>query len=84
MNTDNFEGGLAPARRTRGRLSSAFAAPALDDVAEADIARGQIDAVFGTLARMQLRLDVLAREQADSFATITALLEQLASRDATR
>jgi hypothetical protein len=35
--------------------------------------------VLGALARMQLRLDVLAREQSDLFAQVLARLDQLAA-----
>lgn len=45
-----------------------------------EIARGQSDAVLGALGRMQLRLDVLSREQADALASISALLEHVVAR----
>jgi hypothetical protein len=35
--------------------------------------------VLGALARMQLRLDVLAREQSDLFAQVLARLDEIAA-----
>jgi hypothetical protein len=35
--------------------------------------------VLGALARMQLRLDVLAREQSDMFAQVMARLDEIAA-----
>ena len=83
MNTsgNTADTALAPARRTRSRFTSlAPAAPVVADFADAEVARGQSDAIFGALARMQLKLDVLAREHTDSLATIVSLLEQLNAR----
>jgi hypothetical protein len=59
-----------PARRRRGGGDS----PAYDD---ADLARGQAAAVLGVLGRMQLRLDVLAKEQAAAFARLDERLTAL-------
>jgi hypothetical protein len=73
------DGGLAPVRRGRGRASEAAPDP-VPEWDDADLARGQAAAVLGALGRMQLRLDVLAREQADGFARLTALLEDLQAR----
>lgn len=47
---------------------------------EAEVARGQADAVLGALGRMQLRLDVLAREQADALDRILTTLDRLGDR----
>lgn len=58
--------GLAPA------ASEAFADP--------EVARGQSDAVLGALGRMQLRLDLLAREQSEALGMITQVLEQVLER----
>ena len=66
---------LSPVRR-RG-LPSAQPAEAY---ADAEIARGQSDAVLGALGRMQLRLDVLAQEQSEALATMAMVLEQVVER----
>jgi hypothetical protein len=63
---------LAPTRRTRS--APAQPAPDFDD---ADVARGQAAAVLGALGRMQLKLDVLAREQSEALARIEAMLLKL-------
>jgi hypothetical protein len=67
---------LSPVRRRGG----AQQAQAPESYADAEIARGQADAVLGALGRMQLRLDVIGREQTDSLASITRLLEQVLVR----
>lgn len=66
---------LSPVRR-RG-LSSGQPA---ESYADAEIARGQSDAVLGALGRMQLRLDVLAQEQSEALATMAMVLEQVVER----
>jgi hypothetical protein len=48
--------------------------------ADAEIARGQSDAVLGALGRMQLRLDLLAQEQSEALATMAMVLEQVVER----
>lgn len=55
-------------------------APPMEAYDNAEIARGQADAVLGALGRMQLRLDVLAREQSEALARIEALLEAALKR----
>lgn len=65
---------LSPVRR-RGLTPAASEA-----YADPEIARGQADAVLGALGRMQLRLDLLAREQSESLGMITQVLEQLLER----
>ena len=62
-----------PARRRRGASEGV-------DYDSADLARGQAAAVLGVLGRMQLRLDVLAREQSAAFARIEARLTELERR----
>jgi hypothetical protein len=62
--------------RRRGNSSSAPA----EAYADAEMARGQADAVLGALGRMQLRLDVLAHEQSEALALITSTLEHVADR----
>jgi len=64
-----------PARGRLGRPASAAADAAAVEAAE--VLQGQAAAVLGALARMQLRLDVLAREQSDLFAQVLARLDQL-------
>ena len=66
---------LSPMRR-RGNSSSA----PVEAYADAEVARGQADAVLGALGRMQLRLDVLAHEQSEALALITSTLEQVVDR----
>lgn len=70
---------LAPARRVRPRSpeSPEFAPSDYDD---AEVARGQSAAVLGALGRMQLRLDVLAREQSTALGHIQDALERLEAR----
>lgn len=68
---------LAPARRAR--QAPAPVAPT-SDYDDAEVARGQAAAVLGALGRMQLTLDVMAREHADALARITEVLEDLESR----
>ena len=81
MTSPSNDGALAPARRSRTRFSAlpeaAQQAPEYTDV---EVARGQSDAVLGALARMQLKLDVLARENADTSARLFLALEQLSKR----
>ena len=75
------EASLSPARRGLARLSShASAATAGRGYEDAELARGQAAAVLGALARMQLRVDVLAREQSDMFAKLSELLEAINSK----
>lgn len=69
-----LESRLAPARRRAPEDEHGA-----DDL-EADVARGQAAAVLGALGRFQLRLDVLARAQQDSWAAVTAQLEDLSGR----
>jgi hypothetical protein len=65
--------GLSPVRR-RG-------APVLPEAFDdAEVARGQSDAVLGALGRMQLRLDLLAREQGEALDQIYAALERIGAR----
>lgn len=65
---------LSPVRR-RGAP-----APSSESYADSEIARGQADAVLGALGRMQLRLDLLAREQSEALGMITQVLEQVLER----
>ena len=67
---------MAPVRR-RSTPAAPTAAPHFD---EAEIARGQADALLGALGRMQIRLDLLSREQADHFDRIATALERLNER----
>jgi hypothetical protein len=70
------EHALAPARtpRTRDRRP---AAPEYDD---ADVQRGLAAAVLGSLGRIQLRLDALAREQSEAFAELLTSVSDLERR----
>lgn len=65
---------LSPVRRRGAAIAGA------EGYADAEVARGQADAVLGALGRMQLRLDLLAKEQSDSLGMITQVLEQLLER----
>jgi len=68
------EESLAPSRRSR-RTGTA---PALgSDYDEAEVARGSATALLGALGRMQLKLDVLAREQSETLARLEAKVEAL-------
>jgi hypothetical protein len=64
---------LAPLRRGKS-TRPAGAAPDVDDL---DVARGQAAAVLGALGRLQLRVDVLAREQREAFDAIQHALADL-------
>jgi hypothetical protein len=64
---------LSPVRRRGGQQTQ-------ESYADAEVARGQADAVLGALGRMQLRLDVLSREQSEALTGITSLLEHLIAR----
>lgn len=68
------ESALSPVRR-RG-----MPAQPAEAFADAEIARGQSDAVLGALGRMQLRLDLLAQEQSEALATMAMVLEQVVER----
>lgn len=66
---------LSPVRRRGG------GAPApVESYTDPEIARGQADAVLGALGRMQLRLDLLAREQSEALGMVTQVLEQVLER----
>lgn len=76
---------FTPARRARIRTphkgSPAQSAP--DSAGEddlTDVERGRTLALLAALGRIQLRLDVLAREQRDGLASVEARLEQLEDR----
>jgi hypothetical protein len=64
---------IAPVRR-RGSQ------PAAESFDDPEIARGQSDALLGALGRMQLRLDVLAREQGEAFDKILSAIDRLNTR----
>lgn len=69
------ESSLSPVRRRglqAGRQDEGYA--------DAEIARGQSDAVLGALGRMQLKLDLLAQEQSEALSTMAMVLEQVAER----
>jgi hypothetical protein len=69
------ESPLSPVRRRGGSASVP-----VESYTEPEIARGQSDAVLGALGRMQLRLDMLAREQSEALGMITQVLEQVLDR----
>ena len=70
----------SPNRPARGRLGRPAPAAAEPTALEpSEVLQGQSAAVLGALARMQLRLDVLAREQSDLFAQVLARLDELAA-----
>ena len=78
MTSPAQDGAFAPASRNRSRFTAVPAvAPSVGDYADAEVARGQSDAIFGALARLQLKVDVLTREHSDALARVEALLQQL-------
>lgn len=66
---------LAPSRRSR--RTGAPAAPQASDYDEAEVARGQSAALLGALGRLQLRFDVVAREQAEAIERLEAKVDAL-------
>ena len=68
------EESLAPSRRHR-RTGPAPAVPS--DYEDAEVARGSATALLGALGRMQLKLDLLAREQSDAIARLEAKIDGL-------
>ncbi|MCW2498785.1 MAG: hypothetical protein JWN87_461 [Frankiales bacterium] len=68
---------LAPSRRARRGV---VAPTVLSDYDEAEVARGTAAAVLGALGRMQLKLDVLAKEQAEVLARLEARIVALDQR----
>ena len=66
---------LSPARR--GRHTPL--AEVIDGM-DADLARGQAAAVLGGLGRLQLRLEVMAREQGEALAHLQQQLAELTRR----
>lgn len=74
------EGALPGSRRPRAKLGGAgqvAAAPVPVDAEDLDLLRGQAAAVLAALGRMQLRLDVLARDQAEQIERLVAAVEDL-------
>jgi hypothetical protein len=72
---------LTPARTPRGRErrpgSAGAPDPGYDD---AEVQRGLAAAVLGSLGRIQLRLDAIAREQTDTFAELREALAAIDRR----
>jgi hypothetical protein len=66
---------LAPSRRSRRSATTPLAAPS--DYDDAEVARGSATALLGALGRLQLKLDVAAREQADAIARLEAKVDRL-------
>lgn len=73
------EAALPGSRRPRARLGGAGQVPAAPvvDADDLDLLRGQAAAVLAALGRMQLRLDVLAHEQAEQIDRLVASVEEL-------
>ncbi|MCW2708032.1 MAG: hypothetical protein JWM22_1874 [Frankiales bacterium] len=67
------EESLAPSRRSR-RTSPA---PLPSDYDDAEVARGSATALLGALGRMQLTLDVLAREQSEAIVRLETKVDAL-------
>lgn len=63
---------LAPSRRGRRP-----AVTPTSDYDETEVARGSATALLGALGRMQLKLDVLSREQSEALARLEAKVERL-------
>ena len=75
MSSGPADGGFSSVPARRRRLEApAPPAPEYDDH---DLARGQAAAVLGVLGRLQLRIDVLAREQEAAFDRIEARLSAI-------
>ncbi|MDP3713018.1 MAG: hypothetical protein Q8R60_11120 [Mycobacteriales bacterium] len=73
--------GLAPARRGRpAPASGSAAAPTASDYDSTEVARGQTVALLGALGRVQLKLDLLAREQSEVMARLLELAEGIDRR----
>ena len=65
---------LAPSRRSR-RSGTAPALPS--DYDDAEVARGSATALLGALGRMQLKLDVMAREHTEVLERLEAKVDAL-------
>jgi hypothetical protein len=64
---------LAPSRRSRrGPVQ-----PIASDYDDAEVARGSATALLGALGRMQLKLDLLARQHEDAVGRLEAKLDKL-------
>ncbi len=73
----------APFRPARlGRTSASTRREPAEE--QADIARGSSDALLGALGRMQLRLDLLTREQQEQAAVVAALARRVAALEPPR
>lgn len=68
---------LAPVRRTRPQPNPTGGG---SDYEDAEVARGQAAAVLGAMGRMQLKLDVMAREQRDALGEVVELLQSVERR----
>ncbi|MDX6218315.1 MAG: hypothetical protein QOG99_3899 [Frankiales bacterium] len=71
---------LAPSRRSRrtgAAPTGAHDAGADSDYDDAEIARGSTTALLGALGRMQLKLDLLARENSETLARLEAKVDAL-------
>jgi hypothetical protein len=66
---------LAPSRRSR--RSGLAPQTGTSDYDDAEVARGSATALLGALGRLQLRLDVAAREQAETVARLEAKIDRL-------
>ena len=78
MSAPRDEAPASSNRPARGRLGrTAVAPPEPASLEASEVLQGQAAAVLAALARMQLRLDVLAREQSELFAQVLARLDQL-------
>jgi hypothetical protein len=71
---------LAPSRRSRrtgAAPTGATGASADSDYDDAEIARGSTTALLGALGRMQLKLDLLTRENSETLARLEAKVDAL-------
>jgi BMFP domain-containing protein YqiC len=69
-----------PRQPPSGQIGPTRRRPASESFSDSEVARGQSDAILGALGRMQLRLDLLAREQSEAFEQVLARLERLEAR----
>lgn len=70
---------VTPARRERTRPGRRHEQPEVDEEL-ADLERGRTAALLSTLGRMQLRLDLLAREQREALASLQSSVEAIERR----
>lgn len=66
---------LAPSRRSR--RGAVAPQPIASDYDEAEVARGSATALLGAIGRMQIKLDLIAREQSEAIGRLEAKVDRL-------